>query len=105
MATYIIAGEQPKTLNPENGTTFTLEELQKAVGGYIEVIHLADGRVMVLNEEGRLHGLPFNANATRVLSDVGSYVFGRHLKYGDVIHAFGGGLVGNVLVCADSEID
>jgi hypothetical protein len=60
---------------------------------------------MVLNEEGRLLRLPFNATATRILGDVGSFVFGRHLKYSEVIHAFGGGLVGDVLICESSEIE
>lgn len=49
---------------PNNGKTFSLEELQTIVGGFIEIVALADGSVMVLNEEGKLLGLPFNAKAT-----------------------------------------
>lgn len=43
----------------------TLEELHKAVGGYIEVVR-ADvrGTLMVVNEEGLVHGLPVNRLAS-----------------------------------------
>lgn len=53
-------------LAPANGTDFTLEELQKIVGGYIEVVRLDDGAIMIINEEGKLHGLPPNERATRI---------------------------------------
>lgn len=48
---------------PANGKAFTLEEMQGFVGGYIEALPLRDGRVMWLNEEGKLIGLPYNAVA------------------------------------------
>lgn len=41
-----------------------LEAMQKAVGGYIEVIAIGESKVMVLNEEGKLEGLPENDKAT-----------------------------------------
>ena len=52
---------------PINGKTFTLKELQDAVGGIIEVIRLKDGRLMIVNEEGLLQGLPVNIEATNIL--------------------------------------
>lgn len=52
---------------PKNGTTFELEEMQEIVGGYIEVIRLKDGRLMIVNEEGLLQGLPVNIEATNIL--------------------------------------
>ena len=52
---------------PINGKTFTLKELQDAVGGYIEVIRLNDGRLIIVNEEGLLQGLPVNIEATNIL--------------------------------------
>ena len=52
---------------PKNGRTFILEEMQKIVGGYIEVIRLKDGRLMIVNEEGLLQGLPVNIEATNIL--------------------------------------
>ena len=38
----------------------TLEELQAAVGGYIETFTFASDAVVICNEEGRLMGLPHN---------------------------------------------
>ena len=38
----------------------TLEELQAAVGGYIETVTFATDAVVICNEEGRLQGLPHN---------------------------------------------
>lgn len=107
MAQYIKAESKDiEVVTPSDGKrTFSLQELQSAVGGFIETIHLADGRIMVLNEEGRLLRLPINVTATRILGDVGSFVYGRHLKYFDVVAAFGGGLVGDVLICNNSEIE
>lgn len=37
-----------------------LERFQRIVGGYIEIVQLGNGIVMVLNEEGKLMGLPPN---------------------------------------------
>ena len=39
----------------------TLEAFQKAVGGYIETVTIAEDLVLICNEEGRLRGLPYNA--------------------------------------------
>lgn len=42
-----------------------LEHLQKAVGGYIEVVpSTQDGYSIVCNEEGKLNNLPINYKAT-----------------------------------------
>ena len=38
----------------------TLEELQEAVGGYIETVSFASYACIVCNEEGRLKDMPFN---------------------------------------------
>ena len=38
----------------------TLEELQAAVGGYIETVTFATDAAVICNEEGRLLGLPHN---------------------------------------------
>ena len=38
----------------------TLEELQAAVGGYIETFPFATDAVVICNEEGRLQELPHN---------------------------------------------
>lgn len=65
--------------------TFSLKELKEIVEGYIEIVYLKDGRLMVVNEEGKLLGLPVNHNASNLVD------------WRDVI-------VGNVLVCDSKEI-
>ena len=75
--TLIKASGELETITPENGDRFTLEELQKYVGGYIEHIQLPHRELLVVNEEGLLLGLPFNAQA--------SMIFGRPLV-GDVVY-------------------
>jgi hypothetical protein len=47
---------------------FTLEELQSAVGGMIEVApNSPQGKVLLVNEEGLLLGLPLNPFASRLI--------------------------------------
>jgi hypothetical protein len=79
MATIIkVDGSEEKL-----GTT-TLESFQEAVGGYIESIRLDDGRVMLVNEEGLVEGLPVNHRAMDFLS-----------RYGKLTQP----IVGNVVIC------
>ena len=40
----------------------TLEAFQDAVGGYIEALTLTTDLVLICNEEGRINGMPYNAN-------------------------------------------
>lgn len=51
-------------MHPTHGAAFHLSELHIVVGGYIEAVHLKDGRVMWVNEEGKLRALPVNEAAT-----------------------------------------
>ena len=71
-------------INP-TGKTWSLKELQSHVGGYIEVYPLPQKRgepkrILVLNEEGLLHGLPKNTMV--------SAIFGK-----------GANIAGTVVVC------
>ena len=43
---------------------FGYQQLQELVGGYFEFVMLAGGKVMVVNENGRLNGLPKNIEAS-----------------------------------------
>jgi hypothetical protein len=43
----------------------TLKKLQEIVGGYVEFIYLKE-KVLVVNEEGLLFGLPRNNQATEI---------------------------------------
>jgi Domain of unknown function (DUF3846) len=59
---------------PSNGVHWSLEELQKFVGGYIEMARTIDGRWLVLNENGKVMTpmLPLNIAATEL------YIYGQH---------------------------
>jgi hypothetical protein len=39
-------------VQPLNGTDYQLDELQKFVGGYIEILYLSDKLIMIVNDEG-----------------------------------------------------
>lgn len=44
----------------------TLENLQRTVGGYIEIVTLQRGLVVICDEEGRLKGKPHNCTVRGV---------------------------------------
>lgn len=91
MALIYRASGDVENVEPKNGTDFQLEELKAIVGGWIEIKFLSDdkGRVMVLNEEGKLRNLPYNERATMLY---------RKFVYE---HDF---IVGDVLICDKSQI-
>lgn len=90
MALVIPAAGPMYTVEPANKQKFGLEQLQEIVGGYIEIIPLAEGTMMVLNEEGKLDGLPYNLAATQMAR---GYIFEDDF------------IVGDVLVCPSEMID
>ncbi len=74
---------------PADGRHYTLEEMQRAIGGgYIEIVHTKDGRLMVLDEEGKLKRFQVNQVATAL------YVYGNQDP-----------IVGDVLVCDEANIE
>ncbi len=65
MALHIKADGTVETVQPQKGRHFTLPELQRYVGGYIELVPcVSPNRQMFINEEGKLKGLPVNLKAT-----------------------------------------
>jgi hypothetical protein len=44
----------------------TLEQAQEYVGGWIQMIRLANGDQLIVNEEGLVHRLPFNPAASAI---------------------------------------
>ena len=60
----------------DNFTADTLQEKQDAVGGYIEVVATRKGKVLIVNEEGRMKRLKKNKKA----SDIAEFTI-----FGDVI--------------------
>lgn len=66
-------------MSPANGKHFSLEELQGLVGGYIEVLYLKNGTIMVINEDGKNLNLPRNERAMLYvvgLLDSADYIVG-----------------------------
>lgn len=68
-------------VEPGNGSTFTLEELQSAVGGFVEFVQVPGyyhikrrdrnfkSRAIVCNDEGKLRSLPLNKLASDLAFD------------------------------------
>lgn len=77
---------------PKNGKSFSLDELQGYVEGYIEAVALPDNLTMWCNEEGKFDPKTMyrpNEKASRILADAGGIP-------GDVV-------MGNVLICNSRE--
>lgn len=89
MGRIIYPDGRQETAKPANGKSFTLEEMQKIVGGIIQMIGLPSGEEMVLHEEGKELRLPKNPAAT---------VLGRAAGIADSDF-----IVGTVLICSDLE--
>ena len=47
-----------------------LPQRQKLVEGYIEYVSLKDGGCLIVNEEGRIKGLPFNQAASNLAGKI-----------------------------------
>lgn len=90
MAEIIKTNGTRQSVQPDNGTDFTLEEMQGIVGGDIELVFLNETETMVLNEEGKVNALAYNSAATRIFRE-------NHPSVSDYI-------VGDVLVCNNEQI-
>ncbi len=91
MASIYKANGEVVTLEPKNGKTFSLEELQQAVEGFIQIVYLNPNFVMIMDEEGKLNGKEVNERATEVA-----------LSYRAIFD--GNFIVGDALVCSSTEI-
>ena len=59
----------------------TLQAAQDFVGGYVEGITFPNGDYLIINEEGKLMGLPLNKEATKLWKatfDNDNYITGRN---------------------------
>lgn len=79
--------ETETDIQPKNGKDFELEEMQEIVGGYIQIVPLPRGRILICNDDGMSLGLPINKLASLAVT---GYV------YGDVV-------MGDVIIC-DSKM-
>ena len=87
MATLIKSNGEEINVIPNNKKDFQLDELQKYVGGFIEVVRTKGNKIMVINEEGKINDLPINQKASQ---------FYQYNEF-DFI-------VGDVLICQSNEI-
>ena len=72
--------DQFKIIDDEKNTP-SLKEAQDFVGGYVECITWPNGDLLIVNEEGKLMGLPLNPEATllwKMTFDNDNYVTGRN---------------------------
>lgn len=90
MAIWIKANGDVQEVFPQNKKTFSLDELQGFVQGYIEMVGIGTDHYMILNEEGKLNGLDLNVKATEI--------FQKHYGATDVI-------VGDVLLTDMVEVN
>jgi hypothetical protein len=92
MAKLIKSNGEVTEVKPVNGKKFSLEELQKFVGGYIQKFKTTN-KCFVLNEDGLPKGLPVNEKATDAL----------YLECEGVRNVQD--IVGDVLVCELNEVN
>lgn len=72
MATLYKTNGKVKRIFPnDENKFFDLKELHKLVNGYIEPIQLPDGRVLMVNENGKNLFMPPNKRATHVCAESG----------------------------------
>ena len=91
MATLLKPNGESVEVKPRYGKKFKLEELQKFVGGYIELVTLADRRQMFVNEDGKYKAdLERNAAATKLFHEAGGMPNDQ--------------IVGNAIVCWKKEV-
>lgn len=65
MATLIKTDGSKLEIQPQNGLDFQLDELQKFVDGYIDIINLHNGDILVINDNGK-DFYPVNHRATEI---------------------------------------
>ena len=99
MAKLIKADGTETEVKPADGVKFTLEEMQKYVGGCIEIIDLPSGEVLIVNEEGKCVDEPVvNIKATAIWKT--EYPISQYPVNNDEL------VVGDVLLIEDlKEID
>ena len=74
---------------PKNPPYFSLSEMQYFVGGYIEFIHLPEGEIMVIDDEGKLKGKDPNWAAT-TLAHTHKAIWPQDIIMGDALYCNAG---------------
>jgi hypothetical protein len=96
-AKHILPDGHIFVVQPVNGKTFNLQEMQRYVEGCIQIIRPPSmaGAVMVCNEEGKLAELSFNKIATSIWQEGCAPGSARNCD----------AIVGPVLLCHESQIE
>ena len=89
-AKIIYTDKEAEDYTPKNGKTFELDELQGIVDGNFEIVRLKDGRIIVIDEEGKSKDKAVNIPATNIMR--------RDHYTTDYI-------VGTAIVCDDDMVD
>ena len=89
-AKIIYTDKEAEDYTPKNGKTFALTEMQEIIGGYVEPIRLNDGRMIIVDEDGKSKNKAVNIPATNIMR--------RDHFTTDYI-------VGTAIVCDDDMVD
>ena len=73
MAILIKADGEITKVEPADGHSFKLTEMQNLIGGYFEAVHVRDGRILLADEDGMRKNLQPNYIATAI---VGQQILG-----------------------------
>lgn len=84
-AYHITVEGSVEEIYPNNGKDFRLDEVQKRVEGYIEIVYLSKEQIMIVNEEGK-----FDKKENPIATGIAD--LHRALGAGDYI-------CGNVVIC------
>lgn len=90
MATLLKSDGTKQEIQPKNGTDFKLEELQTYVDGYIDIVNLQNGEILVINDDGK-DRYQTNEAATKLALENGA-IFNWDWIDGDVV------------LCKDEEV-
>ena len=66
-AKIIYTDKEAEDYTPKNGKTFELDELQGIVDGNFEIVRLRDGRIIIVDEDGKLKDKAVNIPATNIM--------------------------------------
>jgi hypothetical protein len=99
-ALYIKTDRTIQTVEPENGKSFALKELQQYVGGagvlgMVDIQNLPDGRTIYLNDNGKIEGLDKNEIATEIWKR--AYPIDEYPENNDEL------MVGNILLLEKTD--
>jgi hypothetical protein len=90
MAQLIKTTGETTEIHPVNGTDLQLDELQKYVDGYIEIVDLGNDEIFVINDEGKFT-CEKNEEATKIAQQRGAIYI---LDY----------IAGDVVLCKNKEV-